>query len=280
MHVVIFVVNYKADDHLRRFVGSVQEAKAAADGTTVEVHVLDNSCKGSHELEEARAPQGGGIPISVHSTGRNEGYFGVLPLAQSIVPATTDVILYSNPDLLLDPDFFLELGPALRSGGILAPAIIARDDGFDQNPKYVHRLTERKLKRLRVLYANPVTFAAFNAAARLREILQPRRSQVRSYDVGTREVYAPHGALFVFTDVSFFLGLPPYPCFLFGEELFVAEEARREGVKIVYAPRLRVEDVRHASVSALSRHDLRVYMHQSVSWILSRYYGNGGESAA
>jgi hypothetical protein len=76
----------------------------------------------------------------------------------------------------------------------------------------------------------------------------------------------------VFTDVDFFRALPPFPCFLFGEELFVAEEARRRQVAIAYEPALRVDDMRSQSVSRLPGEFFRRLMLGSVQFILDTYY--------
>lgn len=276
MRVVVFVVNYNADDHLARFVASVRSAASSAGSSAVQIHVLDNSQKSDGELEHLRVRlTGPDVAVSVHSTGRNEGYFGVLPLAQKLVPSEVDVVLYGNPDIVLDTKFMERLDAARESGGVLAPAIVSRDDGFDQNPKYLSRLPARKLRRLRAIYATRLTYGLFTAAARLKERVR-RRGGKAPVTAAAREIYAPHGSLFVFADVRFFLDLPSYPCFLFGEELFVAEEAARRGVKVIYDPTLRVEDVRHASISLLERDDLRRYMHESVRWILARYYTGEG----
>jgi hypothetical protein len=78
--------------------------------------------------------------------------------------------------------------------------------------------------------------------------------------------------VFIFADVDFFLTLPAFPCFLFGEELFVAEEARIAGVSVVYEPSLRVRDVRHASVSQLANEMRRTLLLKSMTFILNQYY--------
>ncbi|MSR21387.1 MAG: hypothetical protein EXR91_10520 [Gemmatimonadetes bacterium] len=277
MHVAIFVVNYRADDHLLRLVESIELAAAASGRTSYEVHVLDNSCKDQQDATDLQAElRNRKHAVALHSTGRNDGYFGVLGLAQSLVPPEADCVIYSNPDVMLADDFFVELERGRTQGGVMAPAIVPVEGGSDQNPQYVDRLNAFKLRYLRAIYARQFTYSAFVTAARIRDRIREMLSRPGpapdEESPEPRTIYAAHGALFVFRDVGFFLSLPAYPCFLFCEELFVAEEARRRGVRVVYNPCLRVSDVRHASISRLPSRAIRAYMHESVCYILTQYY--------
>jgi hypothetical protein len=114
--VFFFVVKYESDDHLLRFLRSSAAAMEGCPSAEALVHVQDNSRKPPEELEAFRSrlctP---GVPVTLQSTGTNEGYFGVLPLAQSLVPGDADFAIYCNPDLLLDADFLRNL-ERLRGG--------------------------------------------------------------------------------------------------------------------------------------------------------------------
>lgn len=278
MNVFFFVVNYKADDHLVRFVQSVAAAQTACPAAHVDVHVLDNSEKSMPELEQLRARTAvASVPVTLHSLGSNCGYFGGLHLAQSLVPGTTDCLVYCNPDVLLGGDFFGVLERiAQHGGGVVAPAILSLQDGFDQNPKYRQRLSEKKLRRLQRIYACRFAYVIFNLLARGKEVASARRRRSPKRCLVSTPIYAPHGAVFIFTDLGFFRRLPPFPCFLFGEELFVAEEARLAGVSVVYEPSLLVRDVRHASIRQLTGEFRRLLMWKSVTFILDRYYAGLG----
>ena len=60
--------------------------------------------------------------------------------------------------------------------------------------------------------------------------------------------------------------------YLYGEELFVAEEARRRSLFIRYVPALRVFDTRHAATARLGGERRRRFMKESVDYILRHYY--------
>jgi hypothetical protein len=282
MNILFFVVNFRADDHLLRLVMSVAAAQAVCPSVCVDLHVLENSQKSTAELAQLRARLGIiGVTTMVHASGTNEGYFGGLGLAQTLVSDRTTCVIYCNPDVLLDADFFVMLQRAcLRHAGVVAPAIISIEGGFDQNPKYRQRVSPGKLRRLQRIYSHRLTYISFNALARVKEVTSNfRRRKLQGVGSST-QIYAPHGAVFIFSDIEFFLRLPTYPCFLFGEELFVAEEALLAGVPVLYEPSLRVRDVRHASIDQLDNDYRRSLMHKSVTFILDHYYNRLKETVA
>jgi GT2 family glycosyltransferase len=196
-------------------------------------------------------------------------------MAQSLVHEKTDAVVYCNPDLFINSDFFTVLEHTLKTvvGGVIAPSILSLRDGFDLNPQYRKKLSRTKLKCLQRIYAYRLFFSSYNALGRIKEVVSGWNYWLRR---GSKEasatIYAPHGAMFIFTDIGFFRRLPSFPCFLFGEELFVAEEARLAGVPVVYEPALRIHDVRHASVGLLPKEFLRVLCYKSVTFLLNRYY--------
>ena len=271
MKVLVFVVNYRADDYLLRLIASLQTAMAQCPEVKLRLHVHDNSEKNIDEQRrQIEAMAEVACWVDVHFSPKNTGYFGSLGLAQALAGPDTDCVIYCNPDLTLAPDFFSVLATiAGGSAGVLAPSIISESDGFDQNPKYILRPTRRKLARLRLIYSNAGTFWMFHVLTLLKERLaRDRTPPSRS----AMPIFAAHGSVMLFTDVGFFKSLPPFPCFLFGEELFVAEEAKRRGVPTYYEPRLRVHDVRHASIRLLPKRARREMLHESIRFLLGTYY--------
>lgn len=273
MKVLLFIVNYRADEPLRHCLLSVQQT-AGCSALELQVHVVDNSEYADDRLSKLQQMLSSfkNVPVHLHLPARNNGYFGSLPLAQDLARQQgADVVIFSNPDVRFADDFFDRLR-RLRSpsSGMLAPAITARDGGFDQNPKYLQRLTRSRLSRLQRIYANPLAFKLYMGLARVKELLLGKAA--RTVYLPGQAIYAPHGATLVFTDPSFFANLPPYPCFLFGEELFVAEEALQRKVTISYRPELQIEDLRSQSVSQIPGPFHRQLMLSSVEYILSRYY--------
>lgn len=277
MKLLLFVVNYRSDEPLRHCLGSLPKAASVgAEPLQLQVHVHDNSEYDTVARQRLRTMLGAlpDVAVQLHVAERNNGYFGGLPLAQQLAAQQgSDVVIYSNADLRFAPDFFTQLA-LLRSQspGLLAPAIVSQQDGFDQNPKYLARLTRAKLLRLQRIYASAPGFTLYMGLARLKEIVLGKRARAVVPTAAATPIYAAHGAAFVFSDPGFFQALPAYPCFLFGEELFVAEEASQRGVPTTYRPELRIDDLRSQSISQLPGDFHRRLMLKSVEFILGRYY--------
>jgi GT2 family glycosyltransferase len=279
MRIFLCAVNYRTDAALLRYLESVRVA-ARDSGCVVEVAVVDNSLRPAAGREsfisDLRNACGGAVDVVF--TPDNLGYFGAVPIAQERARAAQpDCVIYSNADLLLDPQFFRQLEVALAAdSAVIAPAILTEGGrGFDQNPKHEMRYDLKRLLFLRFVYSNIVIFRAYMWLGRLKERLRSRRARDVTVPVPTkaaRTIYAPHGALFIFGKPEFFQRLPKHEPFLYGEELMVGEEARRCGAQVRYVPDIKVYDTRHASTGALSTATRMRLMHASIDFILRKYY--------
>jgi GT2 family glycosyltransferase len=270
--IVIFTVNYKSDDFLIKFLNSIAKAKNNSEDFKLEIHILENSELIKDDLDSLRNKLGSvELDIKLYAEGPNRGYFGGLPIAKNLVDECTDYLIYCNPDLEVDVNFFSELFKLNKdNGGIIAPAIISDSDGFDQNPKYLERLPIKKLLRLKLIYSSIVSFNMFSIMARCKELISGKQTNINSHNIS--RIYAPHGAMFIFTDTDFFKKIPDYPCLLFGEEIFIAEEAKKNNVDVIYKPEIKVSDVRHASIKFLSSNFKRRLYLESINYILRYYY--------
>lgn len=270
MRIVFFVINYKADFYLRKFVKSINLAKKEID-LEIDIHVIDNSQKNKNELN-AFENEYKNSNVRIHSNGDNVGYFGGIPIAQKILQTfETDCVIYCNPDLRVDVHFFNELLKSKDNVGIIAPAILSEGEGVDQNPKYTRRLSLTKMKRLKYIYSNLFTHTIFFTLARIKELMDGKRNN-KVVSIMNENIYAPHGAMFIFNDLDFFKNLKSFPCFLFGEEIFIAEEAIKNNTLIYYKPSIKVYDVRHASISLLSNKFKRDLYYKSIDYLLKSYY--------
>lgn len=270
MIITFFIINFKADKLVRELIDSIKFSKKDLK-INVDIHVIDNSLKNQDELNKflKECNEEG---VIIHANPKNVGYFGAIAKAQEILKSTkSDCVVYCNPDLKLDNNFFKELLRTINPDGIIAPAIISLSEGVDQNPKYLNRLAIAKMRRLKLIYSNQVYYTLFFLLARLKEITIDRLFN-RQNKIESQIIYAPHGSIMIFKNVSFFKELKPYPCFLFGEEIFVAEEARIKNVKIFYKPEIKVFDVRHASINLLSAEYKRVLYLKSINYLLKEYY--------
>ena len=272
MKIMIMTINYHADKQLNTFLHSLIHAKEF-EQHNIDVKVVDNSQKIDQDVKELQNKlRTIHKHVNVISDGTNSGYFGSINLAQKILDETYDILIYCNPDIEFDSNFLKELNViySSRPSSIVAPAIISKLDGFDQNPLYLERLPIQKIKLLKKINGNLVTYCIYQFLGRMKEILFKKKFNHQEYK--QKEIYAPHGAIFIFTDISFFKSLPLYEPFLFGEEIFIAEEARNKNKKIIYFPNIKVYDERHASIGLLGCDKVREYYLNSIEYLLDRYY--------
>lgn len=274
MKVMFFIVNYKADKALLKLLQSISSSMSACTSVDVKICVFDNSMKEKGETDAFRFLLiKHDLDIILLNSETNSGYFGGLTIAQNLVDDTFDYIIYCNPDIQIELDFFEKLVKPSKKAGIIAPSIVDEFSGFNENPKYLKRISKRKMQRLKFLYGSLTLYTTFLVLASVKEWLDSIKHKSRkSEEEESKKIYSPHGAMFVFSDISFFKQLPAYPCFLFGEELFIAEEALKANIEIYYEPALKVKDTRHGSINLLNLKHKRSLYYKSIVFILENYY--------
>jgi hypothetical protein len=60
--------------------------------------------------------------------------------------------------------------------------------------------------------------------------------------------------------------------FLFCEEIYLGEQCRENGLKVLYEPTIQVSDAEHASTSTFKRSKYCKLNFKAVSYILDTYY--------
>ena len=115
------------------------------------------------------------------------------------------------------------------------------------------------------MYKFPILFYLYTATAYKRKKLAPHYDEM--------DIYAGHGSFMLLTR-SFFRKYDKieYPIFLFGEELYLAELVRKEGMRVRYMPNLKVEDNEHVSTSKMKKKFYFKCNTESIKYILETFY--------
>jgi GT2 family glycosyltransferase len=112
---------------------------------------------------------------------------------------------------------------------------------------------------------------SFVAVRQLRQLWRKTSPVKRPPTPG--KIYAPHGACIVFSRHYFEAGGNlDYPCFLYGEEFFVAETARRLQLAIVVDPALKITHHEHATTGLLAPVSMARHVYDSLGFLLQTYY--------
>jgi GT2 family glycosyltransferase len=238
--IVIIAVSYFGSTDLGPYLLSLQEQSTQS----WHLVVVDNS-EDEAEHQALREVLQNESRTQLLRASTNLGYLGGGRWGRQESTVTdADWIIISNTDIRLGAtDTLAQLAAITEpSVGIVAPSIKADWDGRDQNPYKAARPTPAQMKlRVRVL-SNPVL------AQTLILVLAMRRKLSKNYSapkVGG-QIYAPHGSFVAFGRTFFDQGGHlDFPLFLFGEEIFLAEQSLDLGIQVLYAPQVRVEHVEH-----------------------------------
>lgn len=268
IRLAIYCVTYNSYDELQRYLQSVKEAALrVGQSVGVDVFVADNTEHHVQSISEAWV----GFTLKVFQLKHNWGYFG----AVQKMMRTTDVMAYdfvmiSNVDLLLSADAFEKL-TALHVDdhtGWIAPQIYSEAEDRDKNPKIKQRYTLGRLKMLRLMYAFPILHFLYT-----KTFYKRKKLERKTMSNGRQVIYAGHGSFIILTRAYMQkCGIPDYPVFLFGEEIYLAEKCRQGGLDVVYDPSVKIYDTEHASTGSLAKRRYYRYNKEAMEYIIHTFY--------
>jgi GT2 family glycosyltransferase len=256
-------VTYHSYDSLNDYLQSVEQAiEAANDTVDVTVLVADNTVPA---VPVAYSPRH--FTLRVLATGGNLGYFGaVRHVMQQVSPMDFDYSIVSNVDVLLEEDFFTSLASHKTDcyTAWLAPAIWSQTLHFDFNPQSMNRYSLKKMRLLRLMFKYPLLL-------KLKQKLLHTYHDVKVSQPGN--IYAGHGSFIILTKEFFSrCGIIDYPLFLYGEEIYLAEECRKHHLNVIYTPDIRVQDIGRVSTGKFSSSQYCKYNYLAIDYIINTYY--------
>lgn len=263
MKTLIVAINYNSYNELKSYINSVEIAAQKYSSNTIDFIIADNSSMYEECLFKSRCVNFRVIRLN------NLGYLGG---AQHVINGTPNILCYdyviiSNVDIAMKEDFFDKLSSVKIEKEVawIAPKIYSKDEKRDRNPKVMSRYSKKKLQLLYYMYKYPILFYLYTMTAYKRKKLQPQYPEM--------DIYAGHGSFMLLTR-SFFESYKEihYPIFLFGEELFLAEEILKAGKKVRYVPSLVIYDNEHVSTSTIKKKTYFKYNQDSIKYILDTYY--------
>jgi len=228
MIISFIVVNYNNSDQIRDLLESIKASIEYCGGCVkVEVIIVDNASRYDdylklNQLEKSYSKsQYSSIKVRVFRLSRNYGYSGGVNIGIKL--ASSDVVIVSNPDIVVEKDFFANLLKIYRfTERVFEKCIIA--------PKILIDKTNKINSTGMVLHV-----AGYGLLVNLN-----KESDQKSCNKA-KPVLAPHGALFIARKkVLSELGpFDPY-YFAFFEDLDLGLRAYAKGYYVVYIPILIV----------------------------------------
>lgn len=274
IRVLYIIVNYRRADLCATL---AQSLLALPGGSAVHVQILDNS--ESQEDKDRLGQLTTSRNLSVVTPPRNLGFYGganfglAAYLGSAPLP---DWVVVSNPDIAFPDDDFLTnllevaitpnlgaLAPDIR----LAPETSQWGRGHPQNPLMEERPSLGRMRLLEIVHGWGFLYALVEMRHRLKTRRPARPPGL------PRPIHAPHGSAIVFSRNYFERGgTLEHGVFLYGEELFVAEELRLRGLQCLFEPRLKLCHVGGVTTRALGSRRQRLHNHGALRFVRQRYY--------
>lgn len=263
MKIIIFCVNYNTYDLLRTYLSSLDKS-CYNTKTICDVIVIDNSSK-KRVIDYTPI----NFRLKVKKESKNLGYFPSIRKEMLSVENINsyDFIILSNVDMLFENNTICDLAKLQIEGDIgwIAPQIYSKTLNKDLNPQAIKRYSLKKIKILRFAFKYPIIH--FIYARTLHKLKRHSRSK------SPKGIYAGHGSFIILTKRYIEeCGALDFPNFLYGEEIFLAEECRLHHLKVLYLPKIKVIDIGRASTGKLKSRDYYRYNYNGLNYLINRYY--------
>lgn len=263
--VAIYCVNYNSYEYLTIFLKSVDvAAKHASEQADVCVYVADNTEKHVEEIKEKMH----NAELKVFPYYENLGYFGAVKrMMTETKPADFNFVIISNVDVELKADTLTVLLSRYEDGGHvgwIAPQIYSKIEKRDLNPQAMSRYSLVKLNLLRFMFKHPLLCVLYKQTAY-------KRKRMQLHSAG--DVYAGHGSFIILTRLYIEkCGMIDFPVFLYCEEIYLAEQCRNHGLRVVYDPEIKIIDMEHASTGKMPSRSYFKYNADALKYIIDTFY--------
>ncbi len=261
--IAIYCVNYHSYNSLKNYLESIEvAAKTAKEEVMLSVFVADNTTPVSAIDYDPLH-----FTLLVLPTGQNMGYFGAIRfIMQKHNPKVFDYIIISNVDILMQPDTFklLNCYQTTEDTGWIVPAIISQNNGEDLCPQATHRYSLNKLRLLWLTFRCPYIHRIYAKTFYKHKANTKAQAGI---------IYAGHGSCIILTREYFNrCGIINYPIFLYEEEIYIAEECRTHGLKVIYEPSITVHDIGRVSTGKTNWKENYLWHAQGLDFIIKNYY--------
>jgi len=263
------VVNYFSEEDVSKFIFT-HLAKQTIQN--LKIIIVNNGCHNINILEKiAKRDQ----RIELLTPQNNLGYFGAAKFAYEHYLKTfpiPDFTVLSNVDLIFEKenDLVNLFGKSNSDADVIGPNLLSIIHHSPLNPFFEKRISKLKLKFYASVFKVYPLYIFFQTLSLIPKYLMKFRTTMSNK---SRFVYAVHGAIIVFRKSYFEKGGSfNYGCFLFGEELFVAEVARKYSLKVFFNADVKVIHNEHLTTRTYKKRQYVLWRKESLSYILANYF--------
>lgn len=273
--VLLICVNYRKPAETGHFVSTALEQTLYP---SLQVVVVDNS----PPSDGATLPTREDPHYKAITTGKNLGYFGGAALALADYLRSRPLpewVIVSNPDVYFPDTAVLERLCQSHKGhepAVIAPSIRTVNTAVEQNPYMRVRPSRLRMKAYRWLFSSYPVDVVYEGLSWVKHRALERVSKARpsaATVAQAEKIYAPHGS-FIALHRSYFEsgGTLEYGVFLYGEEIFIAETARRLGLTVLYEPAISMEHTERSTAAGLWNRDTSRYRRQASRYLADHFF--------
>ena len=251
--ITIVCVNYNSYSELDEFIITL---KPYALRYNIKLVIVDNSEQKNIEYIKSLDVY---KFITYLDPNANLGYFGAAlygyEYIYNIYKKVPEWFIISNVDILISMDIFAYLDKIYSNGihpntAILAPSIFSDFTGGNLNPYMIKKPSKKKIDRLLIWYSNYMLYNLYNILAILKKKFVKKK--ISQFDEVI--IYAGHGSFVIIKDIYFLNGGSlKYQNYLFYEEVFLAEEARKINCDILFTNEISVIHKEHINTGKYFR---------------------------
>lgn len=271
--LAIFCVTYNSYSELKTYLTSIDVAASKVSSSlSVDVFIVDNTEECIENVDYMNTFSF--IKCVFFPFHKNLGYFGGIKKGMEGVDVKKyDFVALTNVDLTIAEDAFMNLSKMMigEDVGWIATAILSGKEHRDRNPEVLKRYSKHKLHMLKFKFEYPIVDFVYNHTFYKRKKFRKKFFAM--------DIYAGHGSFILLTRAYFEkCGMIDYPVFLFGEELYLAEECRKQSLRVIYRPEICIYDSEHVSTSKLKKSlpFKKTFYYQcnsnAIDYILANYY--------
>jgi GT2 family glycosyltransferase len=264
--LLYIVVNYYNEAQVQHFVCSELLNQSLR---PFRIAIVDNGSAGEM-LKELAAVDGS---IMLLKPGCNTGYLGAANFALQKYSETHPLpgyVVLSNVDMHFLHNDSLQniLSTSPPDADVIGPGVVSSENNKPLNPFYSERISAAKLKFLISIFSFYPAYLAYQFLSLVSKYMPGRGKQNND-----AYVYALHGSMMIFRKSYFEKGGTfNFGSFLFGEELFIAEICRRQGMKSFYNSKVEIIHDEHSTTGLIKKPKYIKWMRDSLSYIYNTYF--------
>jgi GT2 family glycosyltransferase len=224
-------------------------------------------------------------PVACLTSPGNLGYFGGAryglehPYIRDFNP---DWLIVCNVDLVFEPNDLIN-GLAhheAETTGVVAPYITSMQTGRPLNPFMSVRPMRVRMLAYKLIFHWYWGLAIYTKMStlygRVRRMLFPPPSRGL-----TRGIYAAHGSMFILSREFFKRGgTLDYEPLIFGEEICIAEQARKMGLPVRFDVDIPVSHEEHSSTNRLASRTHHKFVSSAASYVVDKYFSGPANSGS